>query len=107
MYLSIGLIYYVPAICVLLILRFCRKSLGGSEPYCPVGLSDGDLHVAGASVGQSVNGGRTLPNQRRARVLCSYDAKDATELNLTGNEVIHYCDFSNQYLLIYLILTYR
>lgn len=62
------------------------KSLGGSEPYCPVGLND-DSHV-GAASGQSANGGhRTLPNQRRARVLCSYDAKDATELNLSGNEV--------------------
>lgn len=64
----------------------CKISLGGAEPYCPVGLND-DSNV-GASSGQSVNGGgRALPNQRRARVLCSYDAKDATELNLTGNEV--------------------
>lgn len=51
-----------------------------------VGLAD-DSPIGGSS-GQSFNGGRTLPNQRRARVLCSYDAKDATELNLTGNEVI-------------------
>lgn len=26
---------------------------------------------------------------QRARVLCSYDAKDNTELNLIGNEVSH------------------
>ncbi|XP_031633948.1 endophilin-B2-like [Contarinia nasturtii] len=29
-----------------------------------------------------------IPMHRRARVLCSYDAKDSTELSLTANEVI-------------------
>lgn len=59
-------------------------SLGGPQPYVPVGLDDdGNTSNAAAAGGSS----RTAPNQRRARVLCSYDAKDATELNLTGNEV--------------------
>lgn len=53
-------------------------SLGGPQPYIPVGLDD-KVDVAETVV-------RHNP-QKRARVLCSYDAADATELNLTGNEV--------------------
>lgn len=30
---------------------------------------------------------------KRARVLCSYDAKDGTELNLTSNEVVGCLDW--------------
>lgn len=55
--------------------------MGGHQPYVPIGEHD------------------TLPNdtksniypqddwKQRARVLCSYDAKDSTELNLIANEV--------------------
>lgn len=53
-------------------------SLGGPQPYIPVGLDD-KVDVAETVVHQNP--------QKRARVLCSYDAADATELNLTGNEV--------------------
>lgn len=53
-------------------------SLGGPQPYIPVGLDD-KVDVAETIVHNP---------QKRARVLCSYDAADATELNLTGNEVI-------------------
>ena len=34
-------------------------------------------------------------NYRRARVLCSYDAKDNSELNLVANEVKIYWFFSS------------
>lgn len=70
-------ILYVLCLCVYV------YSLGGPQPYVPVGLDD-EGASNGAAAGSS---SRTAPNQRRARVLCSYDAKDATELNLTGNEV--------------------
>lgn len=53
-------------------------SLGGPQPYIPVGLDD-KLDVAETVTHHNP--------QKRARVLCSYDAADATELNLTGNEV--------------------
>lgn len=61
------------------------RSLGGPQPYVPVGL-DEDKDTDFSDKPSSVH-------QKRARVLCSYDAKDATELNLTGNEV----DFLNRY----------
>ena len=58
-------------------------SLGGSQPYIPVaGYDDEDLMNAGSSNNIEMNSG-----YQRARVLCSYDAKDGTELNLTANEV--------------------
>ncbi|KAJ6646812.1 Endophilin-B1 [Pseudolycoriella hygida] len=49
------------------------------QPYVPVGLDD-KPDAAETVIHQNP--------QKRARVLCSYDAADATELNLTGNEVI-------------------
>lgn len=54
------------------------NSLGGPQPYIPVGLDEK------ADVTETVV--QNNP-QKRARVLCSYDAADATELNLTANEV--------------------
>ncbi|XP_037033802.1 endophilin-B1 isoform X2 [Bradysia coprophila] len=54
-------------------------SLGGPQPYIPVGLDE----KADATETVVQNN-----PQKRARVLCSYDAADATELNLTANEVI-------------------
>ncbi len=51
--------------------------MGGPQPYIPVGLEE-KVDVAESAVQNP---------QKRARVLCSYDAADATELNLTGNEV--------------------
>jgi endophilin-B len=58
-------------------------SLGGSQPYIPVsGYEDDDLLNAGGSGNVEMNSG-----YQKARVLCSYDAKDGTELNLTANEV--------------------
>lgn len=54
-------------------------SLGGPQPYVPVGLDEEKDAASSAD--------KPSAHQKRARVLCSYDAKDATELNLTGNEV--------------------
>lgn len=62
-------------------------SLGGHQPYIPVGLDD-KVHVAETVVHHNP--------QKRARVLCSYDAADATELNLTGNEVRNHQIFMRQ-----------
>ncbi|GAB0093712.1 hypothetical protein DMENIID0001_088860 [Sergentomyia squamirostris] len=58
-------------------------SLGGPNPYIPVGLPDEKSNNDGNSSDASGGG-----NMKRARVLCSYDASGSTELNLTANEVI-------------------
>lgn len=64
-------------------------SLGGPQPYVPVAGYEEDDELAGRlnNVDLSGNSG-----YKRARVLCSYDAKDGTELNLTSNEVIFVCE---------------
>lgn len=63
-------------------------SLGGPQPYVPVaGYEDEDL----AGRMNNIDMGGNL-GYKRARVLCSYDAKDGTELNLTSNEVIFVCE---------------
>lgn len=64
-------------------------SLGGPQPYVPVtGYNDEDeLSGRTNNIELGVNLG-----YKRARVLCSYDAKDGTELNLTSNEVIFVCE---------------
>lgn len=65
-------------------------SLGGPQPYVPVtGYHDEDEGLSGRvnNIELGVN-----PGYKRARVLCSYDAKDGTELNLTSNEVIFVCE---------------
>lgn len=56
-------------------------SLGGPQPYVPVGLDDDENSAMLNNI--DINSS----NYQRARVLCSYDAKDGTELNLTANEV--------------------
>uniref|UniRef100_A0A6E8W2C9 Endophilin-A n=1 Tax=Anopheles coluzzii TaxID=1518534 RepID=A0A6E8W2C9_ANOCL len=65
-------------------------SLGGPQPYVPVsGYEDED------ALSERVNNIELGANSgyRRARVLCSYDAKDGTELNLSSNEaVIFICE---------------
>ena len=62
------------------------SSLGGPQPYVPVaGYEDDEANGLAGRVNNielGVNAG-----YKRARVLCSYDAKDGTELNLTANEV--------------------
>lgn len=80
-------------------------SLGGHQPYVPILLTEDDARKSGGanstapgpnvgpnnannsnnqySVGNSTNN----ESKQRARVLCSYDAKDSTELNLSANEV--------------------
>uniref|UniRef100_A0A182ND82 Uncharacterized protein n=1 Tax=Anopheles dirus TaxID=7168 RepID=A0A182ND82_9DIPT len=64
-------------------------SLGGPQPYVPVsGYEDEDALLG--RVGNIELGANS--GYRRARVLCSYDAKDGTELNLTSNEVIFVCE---------------
>ncbi|XP_019540652.1 endophilin-B1 isoform X1 [Aedes albopictus] len=66
-------------------------SLGGPQPYVPVaGYEDDEANGLAGRVNNielGVNAG-----YKRARVLCSYDAKDGTELNLTANEVIFVCE---------------
>lgn len=55
---------------------------GGDAPrYEPVGLDD-DLEMT-----NNHNIQAEPLNYKRARVLCSYDAKDNSELNLVANEV--------------------
>ncbi|XP_036230663.1 endophilin-B1 isoform X1 [Bactrocera oleae] len=82
-------------------------NLGGPTPYVPIdmyndndGSVTGGIGNAGGGAGAGVatgsgarrrNPGDPLLNadqMRRARVLCAYDAKDHTELNLNANEVI-------------------
>ncbi|XP_058128634.1 endophilin-B1 isoform X2 [Anopheles ziemanni] len=63
-------------------------SLGGPQPYVPVAGYEEDAMTSQLNnIDLGVHSG-----YRRARVLCSYDAKDGTELNLTSNEVIFVCE---------------
>lgn len=62
-------------------------SLGGPQPYVPVAGYEEDEELAGRLNQVDLSSG-----YKRARVLCSYDAKDGTELNLTSNEVIFVCE---------------
>lgn len=62
-------------------------SLGGPQPYVPVAGYEEDDELAGRLNQVDLSSG-----YKRARVLCSYDAKDGTELNLTSNEVIFVCE---------------
>lgn len=77
------------------------NSLGGPQPYVPVGL-DNEQNNSTAGNANCENPIKSTNNQRRARVLCSYDAKDATELNLTGNEVV--LDFIYYFFFSYIII---
>ncbi|XP_065090758.1 endophilin-B1 isoform X2 [Ochlerotatus camptorhynchus] len=66
-------------------------SLGGPQPYVPVtGYNDEEANGLSGRV-NNIELGVNL-GYKRARVLCSYDAKDGTELNLTANEVIFVCE---------------
>lgn len=62
-----------------------KFSLGGHNPYVPIKISDESNKSSAATkpTSQTDTGEMKL----RARVLCSYDAKDSTELNLSANEV--------------------
>lgn len=77
-------------------------SLGGPTPYTPIDLLDATKSSAAGGMGVGArnpgNNSQQKANQsmplnvstdqmQRARVLCSYDAKDHTELNLSANEV--------------------
>ncbi|XP_017045331.1 endophilin-B1 isoform X1 [Drosophila ficusphila] len=83
-------------------------NLGGPTPYIPLDLSEASASKSSSAVGAAARGTGNnhsanavtsghKPSQpmhvstdqmQRARVLCSYDAKDHTELNLNANEVI-------------------
>ncbi|XP_017077200.1 endophilin-B1 isoform X2 [Drosophila eugracilis] len=83
-------------------------NLGGPTPYIPLDLNEASASKSNNSSGAASRGPGNnhstnsataghKPNQpmhvstdqmQRARVLCSYDAKDHTELNLSANEVI-------------------
>ncbi|XP_030377403.1 endophilin-B1 isoform X2 [Scaptodrosophila lebanonensis] len=83
-------------------------NLGGPTPYVPLELHDGiasKTNASGSGGGANRGGGSgnntgmgghrlnqpmhvNTDQMQRARVLCSYDAKDHTELNLNANEVI-------------------
>lgn len=80
-------------------------SLGGHQPYVPILMTDDEARKSGGAnvAAPGVNAGPNNANnsnsqygvsnstnnesKQRARVLCSYDAKDSTELNLSANEV--------------------
>lgn len=67
--------------------------MGGHQPYVPIGLVEYEKKNVSdnASLGAAHNIQNTSAAhnewKQRARVLCSYDAKDSTELNLNANEV--------------------
>jgi hypothetical protein len=61
-------------------------SLGGDGPKYEIVCADDDEFAQKNKHSQN-----SEPNYQRARVLCSYDAKDNTELNLVANEV---CDLN-------------
>ncbi|XP_016999552.2 endophilin-B1 isoform X2 [Drosophila takahashii] len=83
-------------------------NLGGPTPYIPLDVNEASASKSNPSSGAAARGPGNnnaansvapghKPNQpmnvstdqmQRARVLCSYDAKDHTELNLSANEVI-------------------
>ncbi|EDV55192.2 endophilin-B1 isoform X1 [Drosophila erecta] len=83
-------------------------NLGGPTPYIPLDVNEASASKSNISSGAAARGPGNnhsanmvatghKPNQpmhvstdqmQRARVLCSYDAKDHTELNLSANEVI-------------------
>ncbi|KAH8291520.1 hypothetical protein KR054_012487 [Drosophila jambulina] len=90
-------------------------NLGGPTPYIPLDLNDASASRSSASGGGSTGRGPGHNNSanaasaghkpsqplhvstdqmQRARVLCSYDAKDHTELNLNANEVIFVAECS-------------
>lgn len=61
-------------------------SLGGHQPFIPNGLYDDESKKNASSLPINSSNNQSEWKQR-ARVLCSYDAKDSTELNLSANEV--------------------
>lgn len=63
-------------------------SLGGPTPYVPINVNDNNTAGGGGGGGNKQNRSPSDDQMKRARVLCSYDANDHTELNLTANEVI-------------------
>ncbi|XP_020800221.1 endophilin-B1 isoform X1 [Drosophila serrata] len=91
-------------------------NLGGPTPYIPLDLNDASASRSSTSGGGGPTGRGSghnnssnaassghKPSQplhvstdqmQRARVLCSYDAKDHTELNLSANEVIFVAECS-------------
>ncbi|ALC41636.1 endoB [Drosophila busckii] len=85
-------------------------NLGGPTPYMPVDMENGGKSNSAGARGAGNNNSNSShsshkPNQsmplqvntdqmQRARVLCSYDAKDHTELNLSANEVIFVAECS-------------
>lgn len=72
-----------------------NSSLGGPTPYIPIDLNgDIPLNSNGQKLQSSQRGNRqtssavdSMDQMKRARVLCSYDATDHTELSLIANEV--------------------
>ncbi|XP_037949835.1 endophilin-B1 isoform X1 [Teleopsis dalmanni] len=63
--------------------------LGGPTPYAPINLNEEEnTNANSANVNRRHPTDVNADQMRRARVLCSYDAKDHTELNLNANEVI-------------------
>ncbi|XP_030566455.1 endophilin-B1 isoform X1 [Drosophila novamexicana] len=88
-------------------------NLGGPTPYTPIDLHDAAKSSAAGGMGggarnpgnnnsssaghkanQSMQLNVNTDQMQRARVLCSYDAKDHTELNLSANEVIFVAECS-------------
>lgn len=60
--------------------QYFNNSLGGDGPKYEIVCTDFEYELERQDTMEQMN-------YRRARVLCSYDAKDSTELNLVANEV--------------------
>lgn len=60
--------------------------LAGSIPYIPIAVNEEEANPSAASK-RVPSANTNTDSMRRARVLCSYDANDHTELTLTANEV--------------------
>uniref|UniRef100_A0A0K8TLL1 Putative sh3 domain protein sh3glb n=1 Tax=Tabanus bromius TaxID=304241 RepID=A0A0K8TLL1_TABBR len=73
--------FYIQCVQIMNSLQQELASMGGDAPYVPVGIElDAKANNESAC--------DTTEQMKRARVLCSYDAKDHTELSLTANEII-------------------
>ncbi|XP_055917349.1 endophilin-B1 isoform X2 [Eupeodes corollae] len=85
--------YYSQCVQVMNDLQNDLASLGGPTRYVPI--NSGNTSKADEEKNRAAD---MNPDQmKRARVLCSYDANDHTELSLTANEVIFVTECSPQH----------
>lgn len=77
--------YFTQCVQVMNDLQNTLASLGGPNRYIPIHTSDTNFKTNEKS---NLDVDTNPEHMERARVLCSYDANDHTELSLTANEVI-------------------